>query len=192
MRPEREPASPERFAILDDGDTPVTLDPASGRIRLYGMAGVFAFPEFLLDLQVQLEKVSGKAAKGLLYRVAYLSGRRAAGILGGAIGPIEDSAALESRLLRFVDFVLLTGYGNLTFSVLEAGKAETEWSIQDSVIADIHAPSKESVCHIYAGFLAGTMAGTLSRPVECIENSCRARGDEACVFRTRGTTMDPV
>jgi predicted hydrocarbon binding protein len=188
----REPPPSNRLASIGTEDSPLTLDPGSGRIRLYGIPGLFTFPEFLLDLQTHLERTSGKAAKGLLYRVSFLAGRRTASMLGGPVGSADDAGALDSRLARFVDFVLLTGYGNLAFSVANAATAETEWTIQDSVIAELHSPSKESVCHIYAGFLAGALAGTFGRPVECIEGSCRAKGDEACVFRTRSAAIDPV
>jgi predicted hydrocarbon binding protein len=170
----------------------VTFDRASGRIRLYGMPGLFTFPEFLLDLHTQLEKVSGRAAKGLLYRVSYLAGRRTAAALGGPVGSSADAGAIDARLARFVDFVLLTGYGNFSFSIADVANAETEWTILDSVIAELRPQSKESVCHVYAGFLAGALAGTFGRPVECIEGSCRAKGDEACVFRTRSAATDPV
>lgn len=186
------PRSVNPSAILEAGESPVTFDRASGRILLFGMPALFTFPEFYLDLQGQLEETTGRAAKGILYRVSYLAGQRAAGILGGPLEESDGPAGLEARLPKVVDFVLLTGFGNIVASIEDASEAATTWTLPDSFIAQLRPPNGAVVCHVYAGFLAGILSGTLGRPIACTEVACCAKGDEACVFRTEATRFAPV
>ena len=181
--------APKEADTAEASPLPVTYDAEQGRIYLLGEPAWFMSPEFYLDLQNQLEAMSGKAAKGILYRVSFSAGQRTGKRLSG---PLKDGDDLVERLQQVSDFFSLTGHGRYTFEVKDAASAETGWVMAESFVAKLHAPGRESVCHVYAGFIAGWLTVLFDRPVECVEVECRSKGDPQCVFRTKAARATPI
>ncbi len=168
---------------------PVRYVPAKGAILLLGEPAWFVTPDFYLDLQNQLEVVSGRAARGILYRAAFSGGFRMAKRLAKPLAEAEDP---EDRLRQIEEFLATAGYGRYTYRATDAANAETEWILPDSTLARMHARSREPVCHLYEGFLAGWLTVLFDRPVECVEVECRAKGDDRCLFRTKPAPAAPI
>lgn len=162
-----------------------TVDSETGRYHLLGLPVWFMSPQYYADLQKQLEDLSGRASKGILYRSAFRSGQRTAEVLGDREPTNPGTEARLTRLLRLPDFAFAAGHGRSELKVEDLDRGETTWILRDSLIAELHGPSKEAACHFYSGFLAGFMSQVLGRPVETEEVECRARGDSRCAFRTR-------
>lgn len=171
---------------------PLDVDPATGHMTLWGVPVWISPPQYHAEMQAELEALSGKAAKGMLYRVAFRSGRRAVQALGLA-APGDASAEERATLLRRLeDLTLAAGHGISRLSVGDLSKREVKLIMEHSLLATMHAPSKEPVCHYYEGFLAGFVTSVLGAPVEAVEMECRAKGDARCAFRTRPTAVSPV
>jgi len=183
------PSPPAGTSPGDSTPLPITYDPETGRIFLLGEPAWFLSPEFYLDLQLQLETLSGKAARGILYRVSFSAGSRTAKRLAGPLTPRDD---VHERMQQISDYSFFTGYGRYAYKATNPANAETEWTIAESLIASLHPPARDSVCHMYAGFLAGWLTVLFDRPVECVEIECHAKGDSRCLFRTRPTRVAPV
>lgn len=171
---------------------PLEVDPATGHMTLWGVPAWLMSPRYHAEMQVELETLSGKASKGVLYRVAFRSGRRAVEALGLACPAGTPDAECAARLRRLEEISLAAGHGFSEVSTGELAKREVTWIMEHSLLATLHARSEEPVCHYYEGFLAGFVTAFFGAPVEGREIECRAKGDERCVFRTTATTVAPV
>jgi len=171
---------------------PLVMDPATGHMTLWGVPVWIIPPQYHAEMQAELEALSGKAAKGMLYRVAFRSGRRAVGALGLACDAGTPEAERSARLRRFEEITLAAGHGISTVTVDDLARRELTMTMKHSLLATMHPPSKEPVCHYYEGFLAGFVTAVLGMPVEGVETECRAKGDAQCSFRTRAVAHTPV
>jgi predicted hydrocarbon binding protein len=185
--PQDEPDSPAPVQA-----PPLVVDPATGYLTLWGLPAWLMSPRYQAEIQAELEAISGKAAKGILYRVAFRSGRRAVEGLGLASPPGTPEAETIARLLRLQDIALAAGHGFSQITFGNLAKREVTWTVKQSLLASLHPPSRESVCHYYEGFLAGFVTSLFGSPVEALEMECRAKGDARCVFRTKPTAIPPV
>ncbi len=171
---------------------PIVVDPATGHMTMWGMPAWLMSPQYYAEMQGELEVLSGKAAKGVLYRVAFRSGRRAAEGLRLLAVQSHAGVGVEALLQRLRDLALAAGHGVSEVTVSDVGKREVTWVIRESLLATLHAPSKDPVCHYYEGFLAGFVSEILGAPVEGVETECRAQGDARCAFRTKPAAASPV
>jgi predicted hydrocarbon binding protein len=168
---------------------PLAFDFARSEILLMGTPVCLISREFFVDLQAQLEAVLGKAARGALYRAAFSAGSRAGSAVGGVLPPGGD---VDGTLRQLAQFLAIAGYGSAEVRSLDWGRRETEWVMHGSFLAAMHSPSRESVCHLVAGFLAGTLSTLTGEPLEAVEAECVAKGDARCVFRTRRAAASPI
>ncbi len=172
--------------------SPLVFDPTTGHMTLWGIPVWIIPPEYHAEMQAELEALSGKAAKGMLYRVAFRSGRRAVEGLHLVAPPGATDAERVARLRRVEEITAAAGHGLSAITVGDLAKREVMMTMPDSQLAALHAPSKEPVCHYYEGFLAGFVSTVLGAPVEGVETECRAKGDARCVFRTKPAAALPV
>ena len=168
------------------------MDPATGHMSLWGVPVWIMPPQYHAEMQAELESLSGKAAKGMLYRVAFRSGRRAVEALGLATTAGTSDAERIARLQRLPEITQVSGHGISEVAVVSLARREIAMSMGHSLLASLHAPSKEPVCHYYEGFLAGFVSAILNVPVEAVETACRAKGDAQCLFRTKPASASPV
>ncbi len=171
---------------------PLVVDPATGHMTLWGVPVWIIPPQYHAEMQAELECLSGKAAKGMLYRVAFRSGRRAVEALGLAPPAGAPEAERAARLKRIEEVTAAAGHGLSSLALGDLGKREVTLTMKHSLLATMHPPSKEPVCHYYEGFLAGFVSAVLRAPVEAVETECRAKGDAQCVFRTKAAPASPV
>lgn len=170
----------------------VVVNPATGRMSLWGVPVWIMPPQYHADMQAELESLSGKAAKGMLYRVAFRSGRRAVEALALATPAGATDEERIARLQRLQDVTRASGHGISEVAVVSLARREVTMGMDDSLLASMHAPSREPVCHYYEGFLAGFVTAVLGAPVEAVETECRAKGDARCLFRTKPASASPV
>ncbi len=171
---------------------PLIVDPATGRMTLWGVPVWIIPPQYHAEMQAELETLSGKAARGMLYRVAFRSGRRAVESLQLAPPSGAPTAERVARLRRLEAIAFAAGHGISTVTPGDLAKREVTMTMRYSLLASMHPPSKEPVCHYYEGFLAGFVSEVVGAPVEGIEIECRAKGDAQCIFRTKPVAAAPV
>ena len=185
--PKHRPASESRIQ-----PPPLVVDPATGHMTLWGVPVWVVPPQYHAEMQAELESLSGKAAKGMLYRVAFRSGRRAVESLGLSCPPETPEDERVARLRRLEEITRAAGHGTSEVTVGDLAKRDITLTMNHSLLATLHAPSRETVCHYYEGFLAGYVSALFGTPVEALETECRAKGDTRCVFRTRPAAAAPV
>ncbi len=171
---------------------PLIVDSATRHMTVWGVPVWIIPPQYHAEMQAELETLSGKAARGMLYRVASRSGRRAVESLRLAPPSGAPSAERVARLRRLEEITFAAGHGISTVTPGDLAKREVTRTMRYCLLADMHPPSKEPVRHYYEGFLAGFVSAVLGAPVEGIEIECRAKGDAQCVFRTKPAAATPV
>lgn len=191
MAAQGDPSMPETARRPFASPPPLEVDPVTGHMTLWDVPVWLLSPQYYAEMQVELETLSGKASKGVLYRVAFRSGRRAVEALGLACPAETPDAECAARLRRLEDIALAAGHGFSEISTGDLAKREVTWIIEHSLLATLHARSAEPVCHYYEGFLAGFVTTVLGAPVEGREMECRAKGDAHCVFHTKTTGTAP-
>ena len=172
--------------------TPLVVDTGTGHMTLWGVPVWIIPPQYHAEMQAELEALSGKAGQGMLYRVAFRSGRRAVEALGLAPPAGASDAERTARLRRFEEITLAAGHGISTVTVGDLARRDVTMTMRYSLLASLHPPSREPVCHYYEGFLAGFVTAVLGAPVEGVETECHAKGDTRCLFRTKPVAASPV
>lgn len=80
----------------------------------------------------------------------------------------------------------LYGLGKMNITNLDNKNKTTSIQISESTIAleelKKGKKSKETVCTITEGILAGLFSHIFGKDVDCIEKKCLAKGDDSCIF----------
>lgn len=162
-------------------------DPKEGAFRVLRQRLLIVRPEALVDLQKHLEDTIGLSSKGFLYLAGEKSAREGhvpfaslAGSPRTAGNPLE---VLQDRLSA----MSLLGWGRLGVLVEDAAAHRYLVSVDSSPIAEAYGESKRPVCHLLAGWIAGTAQTVLGENLLAEEIACRSQGKPRCEFRLRPT-----
>jgi predicted hydrocarbon binding protein len=138
----------------------------------------------LVNIQKELEKIGGlSAAKKSYYRVGFDSGYHFSEILRKT-GKLSGEA-----LVRFcLNSISLRGWGKFNLIRLDPKKGIGVFRIRRSAMSEGFGRIGRTVCHIWAGALAGVVQETiddqdLPLKVKGKEITCKSRGDRYCEFR---------
>ena len=106
--------------------------------------------------------------------------------LGQKIGQTD-----EGTIKTLEDLFNINGLGKLSINNLDNEKKEALISISDSIIAlewleKNKKESENAVCTLTAGVLAGMFSYIFGEDVDCVEVSCKAKGDDICGFKIGG------
>ena len=102
--------------------------------------------------------------------------------LGRKIGATD-----EGMIKTLQDIFNLYGLGSLEIIELDNKNKKAVIKIKDSSIAQEYVKkngkSKNPVCTLTAGVLAGMFSYIMNQKIECIETKCLAQGASECVFK---------
>jgi predicted hydrocarbon binding protein len=89
------------------------------------------------------------------------------------------------------DLFNINGLGKMNIKSLDNANKEVIISVLDSTIAlewleKNKKESKNAVCTLTAGVLAGMFSYIFGEDVDCVEVSCKAKGDNTCEFKVGG------
>lgn len=165
----------------------VEADPKGGAFRVFQQRLLVVRPEALVDLQKHLEDTIGLSSKGFLYLAGEKSAREGHDLFASiAASQAGDHDPLEA-LRRRISAMSLLGWGRLGVHLEDAGGHRYLVSLEDSAIAEAYGESKKPVCHLLAGWIAGTAQSVLGANLLCEEIACRSQGKARCEFRLRPT-----
>ena len=169
-----------------------------GLLEIGGSLAVFTPVSTFVELREELKaRVGASAAREILFEV----GRKR--ILGGILSlrrfPFmrtgKPRAFLGKPLAQFVlDLWRITGWGSYRVVHYDAKHALISGSTPTAkAYLAGHDRTKEPVCDLICGMLAGGMETYHGGRYNCLERSCAAKGDAECVFelfkrRPRGGT----
>ena len=165
----------------------VDMDPKGGAFRLLQQRLLIVRPEALVDLQKHLEETIGLSSKGFLYLAGEKSASEGHDVFASlAPAPAESLAPLDA-LRKRIGAMSLLGWGRLDVVAEDPSARRFLVSLEDSPIAEAYGDSKRPVCHLLAGWIAGTAQAVLAEDLLCEEVACRAQGRPRCEFRLRPT-----
>ncbi len=103
--------------------------------------------------------------------------------LGKKIGQTD-----EGTIKTLQEVFNVYGLGELTIQEIENKTKEASVSVKDSTIAEEwiaknKKKSKEAVCAITAGVIAGVFSFIFGKQVDCMEQKCKAQGSGYCLFK---------
>lgn len=106
--------------------------------------------------------------------------------LGQKIGQTD-----EGTIKTLENLFDINGLGKINISNLDNVKKEVLINISDSTIAiewleKNKKKSKNAVCTLTAGVLAGMFSYIFGEDVDCVEVSCKAKGEDFCEFKIGG------
>ncbi len=165
----------------------VEADPEGGTLRMFRQRLLIVRPEALVDLQKHLEETIGLSSKGFLYLAGEKSAREGHDLFA-SLAPSAANARDSPEILRQrISAMSLLGWGRLSVIQEEAGTPRYLVTLEESPLAEAYGESKKPVCHLLAGWIAGTAQSVLGANLLCEEIACRSQGKARCEFRLRPT-----
>jgi DNA-binding NtrC family response regulator/predicted hydrocarbon binding protein len=165
------------------------FEPDGGILRFAGQRAVLLDAVALGLLRVQLIETLGyEGARAVLTRFGYALGRRTAETMKDTFpwDSEQDWRRAGGRLHRLQGLVLFEPVTREVPSP-DAPFAEALW--HDSFEAEQHllhlGRSEEPVCWTLCGFASGYLSYVHGRPIYCMEERCRGKGDATCVMAGR-------
>jgi two-component system, NtrC family, response regulator HydG len=162
------------------------FEPTGGILRFAGQRAVLLDVVALGLLRQQLIETLGQAgARAVLTRFGYALGRRTAETLKDAFpwDSEDDWRRAGGRFHRLQGLVLFEPVRHAQ-PVANAPFAEALW--HESFEAEQHllhlGLSEEPVCWTLCGFASGYLSYGHGRPIYCLEERCRGKGDATCVM----------
>lgn len=140
--------------------------------KLYDLAKKSAFGN--LKGIIQHAKVYGKVKDIFVEEVA---------ILGKKIGETD-----EGTMKTLQEIFDLYGLGEMVIEKIDNDAKQALVTIRNSVIAEEwrkvnkHS-SKEKVCTLTSGVIAGVFSFIFDKKVDCAEIKCKAQGESSCMFK---------
>ncbi len=165
----------------------VDSDPQGGAFRVLQQRLLILRPEALVDLQKHLEETLGLSSKGFLYLAGEKSAREGHDLFVALAASQADSHDALDVLRKRIEAMTVLGWGRLGLSVEDAAAHRYLVNLEDSPIAEAYGASKRPVCHLLAGWIAGTAQSVFGEPLLCEEIACRSQGKARCEFRLRPT-----
>lgn len=80
------------------------------------------------------------------------------------------------------DIVTLAGWGEALLKQRNDEKKQVVFELKNSVVVDLYGKAENCVDHVFRGLLCGAMEKIYSEKLDCVETTCRAKGDGLCEF----------
>jgi uncharacterized protein len=151
-----------------------------------GTRMVFVPEDMLMGLHQGLEDETGAASPIILYGCGKWWGkqwaRRHHAELRQLFGADASDLSLGLYELALGRVWALHGWGALSlgFDLRQQGMIEV--TVASSPYADVVGSLGRTSDHLLAGVLAALLTELAGRPLECVEISCKSKGDAVCVF----------
>ncbi len=144
--------------------------------------------DFIIGLIEGLEEEVGSASSIVMYNIGREWGKRDADFFKNWFEKeYEYEKGIHQHSLLYVleawwwPFTS-QGWGNWDVDLSEQKNGFMFVNIFDSAVARTLGDVGKSVCHIYAGLLAGFFSGLVEKRLNCIEIQCYAMGETYCKF----------
>ncbi len=152
-----------------------------GRLLLLGRPVILIGKDTVAELQHSVETVLGERTARLAFYHAGLSLGRG---LSQRYSDIEDH---ETALKEMIGWASLAGWASkmevVRFTESPPGAIVRAWG---TYAENYPTKSREGVCHLVSGLLAGFLSGRLGQRLLARETACLAKGDSYCEFVISG------
>jgi predicted hydrocarbon binding protein len=128
-----------------------------------------------IKMQKKIIETLNEKGKDLLYNASKEEGFE----LTKEFSKIQKS---KTELEQFIiKFLMLSGWGE--FEIFKKSKLGIIYINKNSPFPERYGKSKEPICILMRGFLAGVYSYLTENNYECFEEKCRAQGNNFCIFK---------
>jgi len=186
-----EPFSPlfaKAEEIMEDFFGGMNRDPRQGQIHISGVRYLLMRTDSIsLELHEELRKTFGDAgARQIRYKLAKACGMRDARLFHERLGIEEPEMKLALGPVHFAH----VGWANVDIFDESAPQPNEDYflaynhpySFEAAAYLDNDIKSDLPVCHMNAGYSAGWCQVSFGIELKAEEITCKARGDERCIF----------
>lgn len=175
-------------ATMDEFFADLEREPEKGQIHIQGVRYMLMRTESMsIELHEELRKTFGEAgARQIRYRLAKACGMRDAKLFAERLGVDDPVMKLALGPVHFAH----VGWANV--DIFDESRPEPSedyfmaydhpYSFEAAAYMDKGIVSEHPVCHMSAGYSTGWCQVSFGIDLEAEELSCRARGDEQCIF----------
>ena len=169
------------------GPSGLPLDSRPGELLVAGMRMcLLDIVSSLFSLRKSSEAIIGPAVATIFYDAGFQGGLKYAASVTSSQLIRSDEAGFREAILEYSN----GGFGKFEIASIDLRGGQAMISCRDPATAEAHAfiANRERrdrpVCDFSRGVLAGLLSGIGHvEGIACLEETCRATGDEACVFR---------
>jgi len=155
----------------------VEFDEEKGAISFKGVRYLLIRPETLVEFQKGLEERLGGEAQEILYR---------GGFTGGQLSTKKYKEIFEYGDDEIAQFMMnmgtQIGWGNFKLEEFNLEAKRLIVTVTCSPFAVAYGKSKEPVCHMIRGVMAGMGHTLFGEDFAAVETHCLAKGDDLCRF----------
>lgn len=145
-----------------------------GRMSLFKTPLAIVAPDFIVDLQKELEK---RNLENLIYLSARTFGKQ-------WFASMDKNYGLKTKdIMKWgPDIISLAGWGKVTVKTKKDSEMTVAISLEKSVNALLYGSANKSVDHLFRGLVCGAWSYVYGEDLEAIETKCLAKGDKVCEF----------
>jgi len=164
----------EKNIVLEN----LQFDHGSGSLEFNGIRYMLVRPETIVEIQKVMEERAGPdAAHDILYK----SGFRGTSLTAKKL--LEKGLPPRQCLRDMFNMGTHLGWGKFEIINGESEGGVIEVTIHASPFAKAYGPSRQPVCSILCGALAGIFTTLSDKDYVCHEIICVAANDTSCLFR---------
>lgn len=165
----------------------LTWESDRGALSFKGVRYLLIRPETLIGLQKAMEAEVGSERTGeILYQGGYTGGRLSGQKYRETFG-LDERGAVEymCRMGREI------GWGALHLAEFDLAAGRMVVEAEASPFAEAYGQAAQGVCHLLRGVFGGLGEALFGRPVEAVEEACRAAGADRCRIRVTALPGTP-
>lgn len=164
-----------------------------GALRLFGTRMVIIRADVLLEMQNQLVKEFGTKGYKVMYEVGKYQGKTSFKEIFQKVNKLEKTFSLfklSNPLFDLASKILSTvGWGIVVPYNVSNGGGTAIIELRNSPLAQaylsLNKKADAPVCYYTAGLFSGALENASGNKTICIEHSCAAQGNKACIFEVK-------
>ncbi len=162
-------------------------EPERGALTFKGVRYLLIRPETLIGLQKAMEAEVGPGRTAeVLYQGGFTGGRLSGEKYRDTFG-LDERGAVE-YMCRMGGEI---GWGALRLVDLDLAAGRMVVEAEASPFAEAYGEARQGVCHLLRGVFGGLGEALFGRPVEAVEETCRAAGADRCRIRVAARPEAP-
>lgn len=168
-------------SILDE----LTYDATKGELNYKGVRYLLIRPETLVGMQKGIEDACGEGGNEKIFR---------GGFEGGYLSAKKFKEIHKFSNREILDFMINMGneigWGSFKLELFDPPAKKIRIAVENSPFAENYSKSSMGVCHLIRGVVSGMASVIFGQECIASEVSCRAKGDDKCLFVVQAETSN--
>lgn len=155
----------------------LTYDAVKGTLKYKGVRYLLIRPETVAGIQKGIEEAYGEGGNEKIFR---------GGFEGGYLSARKYKEIHKFSNREILDFMVKMGneigWGSFKLELFDPSAKKIYIAVENSPFAEAYGKSSEGVCHLIRGVVSGMASVIFGQDCIASEVSCRAKGDDRCIF----------